>query len=460
MTIRNRLIAAAFFSSALVAATAAISTAFLFDAASHLDKIRKVHLPLMDSTKTAIDNASRLAMSLDDFAEASEVGNKQVVEMSHAEADDHLHKLDQAINAVERDLNRAPQSLDSGPLTQLSVLREQLATLKTEWQRADKTDAIQAKRSGLDDLDDRATLIVVSVAGLQDRVSNGVSNAIVQADAKIQSVCHLSIVIACAMTLITVTTGTVFARNLARRLIRVNEQAKRVGKGLLDATIPVEGKDELDEIAVSFNTMVSELRESRAQLERDALYDPLTGLPNRASFLNQLADRVNTANRTGDQNYALCFIDVDHFKDVNDTLGHAAGDELLRGVAGRLQGFSTKLGLDKGFVARLGGDEFTVLISSFTHADTDSIAEKLKNITSEPLILDGRIVPISLSIGVAIGSDAVTDPKLMLSRADAALYHTKRHGRNGFTLYSDALVAPVGNRNRRTNRESVNEEAA
>ena len=121
------------------------------------------------------------------------------------------------------------------------------------------------------DLDDHAMALVVSVVGLQDQVSEGVASAVKKADTKIHLVCRLSIAVASAMTLITLTTGMIFAINLARRLIRVQEQAKRVGEGQLETTIEVKGRDEIDGIAeLRSAILVKDLSQTRQRLEKCA----------------------------------------------------------------------------------------------------------------------------------------------------------------------------------------------
>ena len=140
------------------------------------------------------------------------------------------------------------------------------------------------------------------------------------------------------MSITTLFIGITFASRLARRLIRVRNQAQIVGAGNLDTTLEVEGRDEIDDIALSFNGMVHALRGSREKLERDALYDGLTELPNRVLFMQRLSQpSVMEANRLNDHAYALYFLDIDRFKQVNDTFGpRRRRRELLRMVAARL----------------------------------------------------------------------------------------------------------------------------
>ena len=167
-----------------------------------------------------------------------------------------------------------------------------------------------------------------------------------------------------------------------------------------------------------------------------ARYDSLTGLPNRNMFLGELDRAIARAQRQ-DGEFALCFIDLDHFKSVNDTLGHDAGDELLKHMAGRLREALRKADL----VARLGGDEFVVLLEG-TSAGTDlvTVAQKLLCAIGEPLTIHGCSFLVTGSIGIgrypADGEDAAT----LLKHADAAMYLAKEKGKNNIQFYTAELA--------------------
>ena len=167
-----------------------------------------------------------------------------------------------------------------------------------------------------------------------------------------------------------------------------------------------------------------------------ARYDSLTGLPNRNMFLGELDRAIARAQRQ-DGEFALCFIDLDHFKSVNDTLGHDAGDELLKEMAGRLRDALRKADL----VARLGGDEFVVLLEG-TSAGVDlvTVAQKLLGAIGEPLTIHGCSFLVTGSIGIgrypADGEDAAT----LLKHADAAMYLAKEKGKNNIQFYTAELA--------------------
>ena len=174
------------------------------------------------------------------------------------------------------------------------------------------------------------------------------------------------------------------------------------------------------------------------RLRRQAEFDTLTDLPNRALFRERLQQGLRRATRGS--TLALLFLDVDHFKTINDTFGHEAGDQLLKVFATRMRDCVRH----SDTVARLAGDEFTVVLEGLGGADdARAIAGKLVETLREPVALAGSFVEITISIGIAMARDGQTDDAQLLRRADAALYEAKRRGRNGFFCdEADASVAP------------------
>jgi diguanylate cyclase (GGDEF)-like protein len=174
-----------------------------------------------------------------------------------------------------------------------------------------------------------------------------------------------------------------------------------------------------------------------------ALHDPLCGLPNRNYFSERLEDVIAEVRRGGPAG-AVFYIDLDHFKDVNDTLGHPVGDELIRNVTRRLSG--TLRGED--LVARLGGDEFAVITSvSSDHAVLLGVADRIIGLLSAPFSIDGHTIVIGASIGIAIvdGRSQVEAADVM-RYADMALYRAKNEGRNRACVYDAAMDADLSNR--------------
>lgn len=180
--------------------------------------------------------------------------------------------------------------------------------------------------------------------------------------------------------------------------------------------------------------------EAMEKLEHAALHDSLTGLANRASFLEHLELGLKRAVRTS-KGVGVLFIDLDNFKLVNDSFGHAAGDELLKAVGSRLRGAVRAMDV----VARQGGDEFLILLSdmgSETGADfsisraTETVASKVRTILREPFLVDGIEIYVSASVGISSYPDDGDDAETLLKHADVAMYSVKDTGRDGYARYS------------------------
>jgi diguanylate cyclase (GGDEF)-like protein len=184
-------------------------------------------------------------------------------------------------------------------------------------------------------------------------------------------------------------------------------------------------------------------RANRRVLEL-AQTDILTGLPNRAFFLQQLHD-VNSYERRQGGAFAILMLDLDRFKNVNDSLGHAAGDELLRQVAHRLR--STLRSTD--VLARFGGDEFAVIQSACDDQRRGSLdlAARISKLIAEPFQLPGHRVEIGTSIGIALAPQHGIEQEELLRKADLALYRSKSAGRDCYTVYDDAMSAELEARN-------------
>jgi diguanylate cyclase (GGDEF)-like protein len=177
-----------------------------------------------------------------------------------------------------------------------------------------------------------------------------------------------------------------------------------------------------------------ERKRTEVQLAHMALHDPLTGLPNRALFLDRLGVALDRSRRAS-ASVAVLFLDVDNFKQVNDTLGHAAGDRLLSGLADRMQAMLRPMDT----VARFGGDEFTFLIEDLaSEREVVLIAERITQATSVPIRLEDGETSITVSIGIAMVGDASLLPESVIREADAAMYRAKELGRSRYELFDEA----------------------
>ncbi len=188
---------------------------------------------------------------------------------------------------------------------------------------------------------------------------------------------------------------------------------------------------------------LSLVHEKTRELSHQALHDMLTGLPNRALVLDRAEQLLARTARQPDRVAGALFIDIDGFKHVNDNLGHAAGDQLLRTVGQRLQG--AVRGQDT--VGRLGGDEFVVLVESTAdEATLDILADRLTEVLREPVELDDgrKIFSVTASIGVAVGQHV--SPDALLRDADLALYAAKAAGKDRYALFEASMYAGVEGR--------------
>jgi PAS domain S-box-containing protein len=200
---------------------------------------------------------------------------------------------------------------------------------------------------------------------------------------------------------------------------------------------------------------ITERRVAEARITRLAFFDSLTGLPNRQSFLDRVDREIRRAEHQRDS-LAVLFMDLDGFKTINDTLGHAAGDQILQWAAERLRDSLRPADLlarepgDAGNrdvdleLARLGGDEFTALLLNMQHPeDALAVARRIGKLMRVPFIVDGREVTLSTSIGIALYPEDGQDAATLLKHADTAMYQAKKSGRDTAQVYSASLTSEI-----------------
>jgi diguanylate cyclase (GGDEF)-like protein/PAS domain S-box-containing protein len=194
---------------------------------------------------------------------------------------------------------------------------------------------------------------------------------------------------------------------------------------------------------------ITDRKSAEEQMRRLAYYDTLTGLPNRQTMLEAISQALVTA-RQRHHPLAILFLDMDNFKRVNDTLGHAAGDLFLQQVANRLLTGVRKTdqvtrydGIPLvGDIARLGGDEFIVLLTDLQHSmDAARVAQRIHDLLLQPFQIAGHEVTATLSIGIATYPEAGQDVKQLLKSADIAMYHAKQGGKNSYRFYTESMNA-------------------
>jgi diguanylate cyclase (GGDEF)-like protein/PAS domain S-box-containing protein len=205
------------------------------------------------------------------------------------------------------------------------------------------------------------------------------------------------------------------------------------------SAVPDEAGDATHYIGISLD--ITERKLAEEQIHQLAYFDTLTGLPNRLLLMDRLEMLINQSYREGRQLGVLC-LDLDHFKEVNDTLGHAGGDTLLQSVAQRLNACVR----EGDTVARLGGDEFVIIVTNLSRAELGEVAqiaalvaEKIKTTLSNPFLFENNEVLITPSMGIALYPSDADSAADMIKNADAALHHAKSQGRNNYQFYSKQM---------------------
>ncbi len=208
-------------------------------------------------------------------------------------------------------------------------------------------------------------------------------------------------------------------------------------------SIPYRGRDHLIESFID----ITGLKQAQEQITKMAYYDSLTNLPNRLLFLDRLHLALSHAERHR-RFLALLFLDLDNFKRINDTLGHRAGDMLLKEVAQRLTGSMRSSDVISRqspdefeiTVARQGGDEFTILLTEISHVQNAAkVAQRFLESLARPFLLDGQEVFITASVGIALYPLDGDDPDSLLKNADIAMYHAKDRGKNNYQYYQQSM---------------------
>jgi diguanylate cyclase (GGDEF)-like protein len=221
----------------------------------------------------------------------------------------------------------------------------------------------------------------------------------------------------------------VFRINVLLPIQKLIAASRGVGRGEYHV-VNVKSADEFGLLASAFNVMVDEVKQKQEKLHRQANFDALTGLPNRMMAFERINLEINRSKRSQEQ-FALMFIDLDDFKDVNDTLGHAAGDCLLVDLGARLQ----QCLRESDSVSRLGGDEFLILIPGVAdEVEIERIAARILAAVAEPQVLNGRKVVAKCSIGIALYPQNGESVEVLMANVDNAMYQAKA-ARGGSAMF-------------------------
>nr|WP_286947573.1 diguanylate cyclase [Pseudomonas sp. UBA6718] len=241
-------------------------------------------------------------------------------------------------------------------------------------------------------------------------------------------------------SLLAVLIATIASRALTSSLKRINLAVQQFARERKSAPLPVQRQDELGQLARSFVQMqeeivehLEELSRSRNALEHLARHDPLTGLPNRRVFFERLEHALAAARRSA-KPLAVLFVDLDHFKQLNDSLGHSIGDRVLQAVANLLRSATR----ESDTVARLGGDEFVILIEQLDDPGrVVAVLHKLHERFQLPILLNGHEVKVQASMGVSLFPRDGDDIESLVQQADRAMYVAKNAGRNTYSYESN-----------------------
>ena len=239
-----------------------------------------------------------------------------------------------------------------------------------------------------------------------------------------------------------------------RPVQKLRAATRQISEGNLRVNLKADSMDEIGDLARAFLDMGESLHASQEQIRFHAFHDNLTGLPNRFMFRESLEQAFVHAANYGEK-LGVLFADVDGFKRINDTLGHHAGDELLKHISERIRsvlrqkdilGAAAELSAEVNVVSRIGGDEFVILVSQLTHAvETSKIAQRIVSAISKPFNVADQEVFIGVSIGIALYPGDADTAEDLLKNADIAMFHAKAAGKNNFQFYSKLMSAVATN---------------
>jgi len=417
---------------------------------------------LLEANGRRITNAGGTGLSIDS---TNVLARKDLVELSQAAAalravadlNEDATRAEQEF-AAALDRNRDELMRSPGPAW-MEIVRDdfkQSVILRHEVNQFDTSN----EHDHRDFLASGATLISDAQTLLQAPARRALSAAATRAAQAADSAQRALVSTGIAVVAVVLLVSLVLALRISVPVRRLMNATRRLAAGERGVSAPSTGSGEIAELAEAFNAMASkisaaegELRAHQAVLEQHvedrtrqlhhlAHHDPLTELPNRRHLAQRLSAALATAahNRT---RFALLFVDLDNFKSVNDTLGHKFGDRVLQMVGLRLQ---EALG-EHAFIARLGGDEFTVLIEDALSAD--HVCEQAATVIEalqKPLVVDGRQLSTSASVGATLYPDHARDADALLRTADVALFHAKDLGRNRYALYTPELYDVAAHR--------------
>ncbi|WP_102344790.1 EAL domain-containing protein [Bacillus sp. Marseille-P3661] len=251
------------------------------------------------------------------------------------------------------------------------------------------------------------------------------------------------ILLAILFIIVVLLTSSIFSRSITRPIGYIVDKVNEIAKGNYGQDLEVKRKDELGHLTQNVNALsnslqsyITDLKESQELIKFQAYHDPLTGLLNRRYFQKALDQSIESAKKTG-KTVALLFIDIDRFKDVNDTLGHAKGDKLLQLISDRINHCMSS---ENSILTRQGGDEFVILMSEYEEKEINAAAENLVKAIKQPFLLDGNEVSVSASCGISLYPQHTTNADTLVIYADSAMYAAKKQDGNRVVFYNEQIT--------------------
>ncbi|MFC0559206.1 EAL domain-containing protein [Halalkalibacter alkalisediminis] len=242
--------------------------------------------------------------------------------------------------------------------------------------------------------------------------------------------------------LIVLLTSFVFSSSITRPIGYIVEKVNEIAQGNFGGKLDLRRKDELGHLAQNVNALstslqnyVTDLEQSQEVIQFQANHDPLTELFNRRYFQEQLHQRMDHAKTVG-ETVSVLFIDIDRFKDINDTLGHAKGDQIIQLTSERIK---SSLTMGNHVLARQGGDEFVILLSGLEVEEIKGIARNIVTSINQPYLLDGNEVVLSVSCGISLYPDHTENMDTLMIYADGAMYAAKKQGGNQAIVYDEEI---------------------
>ena len=243
----------------------------------------------------------------------------------------------------------------------------------------------------------------------------------------------------------------VFSRSITKPIGHIVERVNDIARGNFGGRIELNRKDELGNLSNNVNALskslqkyVNDLEKSQEVIRFQAYHDPLTGLLNRRAFQEELQRRIDCAKETG-ETIAVLFIDIDRFKDINDTLGHAKGDQLITLIAERIE---TCLLEGNSVVTRQGGDEFIILMNEKNEEKIQSVAHSIVATISQPYLIGENEVNVNASCGISLYPEHTDNIETLMIYADGAMYAAKKEDGNQVVLYNEEIMKEKNHRYR------------